>query len=137
VKKILIEVCDFNTTFMIRLFFAMFLICSLSYSQTDCDIDLSTEDIVEMSNKKINICGKVEEVTTVGVVMGEPTFLNLNGLYPNQKITLIIWQSNLFKFKQGVDYFLQKKVRVTGKVESYRGKLQIIINEPSEIIVLD
>ena len=121
---------------MIRLFFALFLICSLSYGQADCDIDLSTEDKVALSNEEITVCGKVEEITTMNRIKGKPTFLNMNGLYPNQKITLVIWRDNLLKFEQGVDYLFQKKVRVKGKVENYKGKPQIVIKNPSEIVVL-
>ncbi len=88
----------------------------------------------------------VGEVQTVrGVVVsaryaemskGQPTFLNLDQPYPDAIFTVVIWGSDRRKFTVPPEkYFDGKIVRVTGKITEYRGTPEIVVREPTQIVV--
>ena len=82
------------------------------------------------------ICGKVVSPTFSARTKGQPTFLNLDQPYPNQVFTIVIWGSDRKKFKIPPEVlFKDKAVCVTGKIESYRGKPEIIVHDPSQIVM--
>ena len=84
-----------------------------------------------------------EQATVCGVVYGgyyarssrgRPTFINLDGAYPNQKFTIVIWGDDRHKFRSPERRYQNKKICVKGVIESYRGVPQIIVSERSQIV---
>jgi endonuclease YncB( thermonuclease family) len=72
---------------------------------------------------------------------GSPTFLDFHDPYQDW-FACVIWEEDREKFLQAFppspeDYFLQKRVRVTGKINIYQGAPEIILSEPSQILVVD
>lgn len=69
-------------------------------------------------------------------------FLNSEADFRNDKnFTVVIFEAGLTKFKEAgvadpVKHFDGKKVRVTGKVEQYRGRPQIRVDEPKQLEIL-
>ena len=62
-------------------------------------------------------------------------FLNFHPDYKTY-FTAVIFASDLFKFPANPDqYYLNKKVQVSGTIKEYKGKPEIICNDPSQIIV--
>ena len=83
-----------------------------------------------------------ENATVCGIVYGghyaksskgQPTFINLDGAYPNQKFTIVIWGDDRYKFKSPERRYNNKKICATGIIESYRGVPQIVVNDKSQI----
>jgi len=63
-------------------------------------------------------------------------FLNFEKPYPGQCFSGVIFSSNLYKFVQNPeDYYLGKTVRIMGEVKEYKGKPEIILENPSQIEV--
>ena len=63
-------------------------------------------------------------------------FLNFEKAYPNQCFTGVIFSSDLYKFVQKPEtYYVDKTVRIRGKIKEYQGKPEIILNDPSQIEV--
>lgn len=61
-------------------------------------------------------------------------FLNFEKPYPNQCFSGVIFSSNLEKFGQNPeDYYLNKTVRIRGKVKEYKDRPAIILEKPSQI----
>lgn len=61
-------------------------------------------------------------------------FLNLEKAYPNQCFTGIIFSSDLHKFVQSPEeYYLNKTIRIMGEVKEYKGRPQIILENPNQI----
>ena len=82
------------------------------------------------------VCGKVASATYAARSRGQPTFLNLDQPYPNHIFTVVIWGSERNKFKSPPETFFKgKSVCVTGVIDTYRGKPQIIVREPSQIVI--
>jgi DNA/RNA endonuclease YhcR with UshA esterase domain len=88
----------------------------------------------------------IGEVQTVrGVVVsaryaarskGQPTFLNLDQPYPDTIFTVVIWGSDRAKFATPPEKaFDGKTVRVTGKITEYRGTPEIVVHDPSQIVI--
>ena len=81
------------------------------------------------------VCGKVASTTYAVRTKGHPTFINLDRPYPNQIFTVVIWGSDRNKFKNPPEiFFKEKRVCVTGKIDTYRGKPEIIVRDPSQVI---
>jgi len=63
-------------------------------------------------------------------------FLNFGKPYPNQCFSVVIFNSDLYKFVESVEkYYNQKTVRIRGKIQEYQGKPQIILKDPLQIEV--
>ena len=64
------------------------------------------------------------------------TFLNLGAAYPDQKISVVIKGGDRSKFKQAPELiFDQKTICVTGSFQMYKGKPEIIVKNPGQIVV--
>lgn len=122
---------------MLRFFNALFLICNFAYGQTDCEIDLSTEDKIEHFDKEFTVCRRIDQITSKERINGSPTFLNLNGTFPYQKLTIVIWREDLHSFRQGVEHLLHKRIKILGEIKKYKNNPQIIIKRPSEITIIE
>jgi len=82
------------------------------------------------------VCGEIASATYAARSRGQPTFLNLDQPYPNQIFTVVIWGPDRNKFKSPPEIFFKgKSICVTGVIETYRGKPQIIVREPSQIVI--
>jgi micrococcal nuclease len=82
------------------------------------------------------VCGAVASATYAVRTKGRPTFLNLDQPYPNQIFTVLIWGSDRNKFQNPPEtFFRRKRICVTGIIEDFRGKPEIIVRSPDQIIV--
>ncbi|MYM56970.1 nucleotide-binding protein [Thalassovita mangrovi] len=79
-----------------------------------------------------------ETVTVEGVVSQVSTsnrgttFINFGGRYPNHIFYAVIFKNNADRFS-GVRSLEGKAVAITGAIELYKGKPQIILRSPSQI----
>ena len=87
-----------------------------------------------------------ESVTIVGPVAGtayaksskgSPTFLNIGVDYPdNSRFTVVIWDDDRGRFSSPPeDMYAGKSIAVTGVVEIYQGRAEIIVSSPDQIQV--
>jgi len=66
------------------------------------------------------------------------SLLNLGGKFPREVITLVVFKSDRPKFKkEPVELYNNKSICVTGKVTLYKDKLQIVMNEPKQVKVIN
>lgn len=80
--------------------------------------------------------GKVYSTRYFADSNNAPTLLNMGAAFPNQLLTVVIYgeQRKVF-FDTPEDYYKGKTIRVTGRVELYRDKPQIVAKTPSQILV--
>jgi len=82
------------------------------------------------------VCGQVAGAAYFGSVKGAPTFLNMGRAYPDQLLTVVIWGSDRSRFpKPPENLFDGKSICVTGEIVSYRGKPEIVVDDPAQIVV--
>lgn len=72
-------------------------------------------------------------VVSVHVARSGITFLNFGAAYPNQTFTAVIFQATSSRFPNAQQWE-GKRVRVTGKVQLYRGKPEIVLSESSQLV---
>lgn len=100
--------------------------------------DLVSEDVLgacsvdEVNRDEVIVQGKVVDTHKgKGVV-----FLNFEKPYPDSCFTALIWDEDWNKFPGSPEeYYLNKLVRVKGKIKFYKGKPEIFLENPSQIEV--
>lgn len=93
------------------------------------------EKITGYIGKLVRVTGKV--VTSHIAKSGTVRFLNF-GANPNAAFTAVIFTNDLEKFRvlgEPTEYYLHKKVALTGTLEMYKGKPQIILKTTKQITV--
>lgn len=82
----------------------------------------------------VTICDKVYSARWLENAKNAPTFLNVGGAFPNQALTIVIWEDvrKQFSYKPE-EKLLEKKVCVTGRLEEYKGKPQIVVHQASQL----
>ena len=77
------------------------------------------------------VCGRVSGEHTAESSKGIPTFINLDGAYPNQIFTILIWgddRPNVGPLPQDGD-----RVCATGEIKDYRGVPEIVVQSKSQL----
>jgi len=100
-------------------------VTSLATSSTSIATPVKLEDIKNAVGKTVNVKGKVYSSRDIGSMV----LVNLGGAYPNQLLTIAM-KGNAKDLGIGLD---NKTITVEGEVIDYKGKPEIIINDPSKI----
>ncbi len=107
-----------------------------AYSQTEIKI----EDAKNHVGKTVKICIKIYGGKFLETAKGTPTFLNAGGNYPTAPLTLVIWADARKEFKnKPEEYYVGKSICVTGKIELFKDKPQMVITKEEQIreIIID
>ncbi len=67
---------------------------------------------------------------------GSAVFVNMDGHYPNNAFTVVIFKDDLSKFSN-LDTLKGRTVRVTGAIKLYRGMPEIVLSDPGKLKVKD
>ena len=98
----------------------------VSFSQ----INIKLEDVGKHVGDTVKVCGKVYGVRYLETTKNQPTFLNVGASFPKQVLTVVIWSDVRKQFEKAPELlFADKEVCITGKVEVYKGKVQIVVRE--------
>jgi DNA/RNA endonuclease YhcR with UshA esterase domain len=115
------------------LIFAFLMWASGSIAQREYINPIDAHKYIGMQK---TVCGIVASATYAIRSRGKPTFLNLDQPNPNEIFTVVIWGSDRNKFKNPPEIFLKgKRICVTGTIETYRGKPQIVVGSPDQVTV--
>jgi len=93
---------------------------------------LSIDSVSAHLGDNVTVCAAVFGVKATENI----TFINLGAAYPNSPLTLIIRTKDLVNFKASPSSLYEnKKVCATGILKDYKGKVEIEITKPEEIII--
>ena len=113
------------------------LLTGISFSALAQTTDsISAKEAVNHYNETVKIYGTVNggrwlEKSSI-------TLLNVDGLYPNSALTLMIKDADRLKFTYLPETALiGKKILITGQVIEYKGKPEVIITDTSQIKILN
>jgi len=107
-------------------------IASVSYSQTE----VNAATIKDHIGDSVKYCGKVATARLMEKMNNAPAFLNIDGAYPNQVFTVVIWKPEREKFAEKPEtFYLNKQVCIYGKVELFREQIQMVVRSESQIVV--
>lgn len=84
--------------------------------------------------EKAVVCGRVASATYATRSRGRPTFLNLDKPFPNHIFTAVIFDDYRDKFSYAPESLKDSYICVTGLIESHKGKPQIKVRDPSQIL---
>ncbi|MCW3081764.1 hypothetical protein [Segetibacter sp.] len=105
-----------------------------SHAQTK----VSLEDAANNIGKIVTICDKVSGAKFPEHSKTQPTLLNFGGVAPHHKLTVVINAEDRKNFTtKPEDIYTGKQVCVTGKLIDFKGKPEIIVTKPDEILTLD
>ncbi|MBO9674671.1 MAG: hypothetical protein J7577_14585 [Sphingobacteriaceae bacterium] len=90
------------------------------------------KDAAKYVGKNVTICDSV--YSTKG--LDKLTLINLGGAYPKELITIVINKQDESKFpSEPNSMFMGNKICVTGIISEFKGKQQIIVTDPKQIVV--
>lgn len=116
-----------------KLLLALLLTATFATSQAQTSIKI--EEVTNHMGDTVKLKAKIFGIKTLSNAKGTPTLINLGAAYPNQLLTIVIWQE--VKEKLGFDpsdaKYIGGLAEVTGKIESYKGKPQITLTNPSQL----
>ena len=93
---------------------------------------LSIDSVRNHLGDSVTVCSAVFGVKATENI----TFINLGAAYPNSPLTLVIRAKDLVNFTSTPSSLYEnKKVCATGILKEYKGKVEIEITRPEEIIV--
>jgi DNA/RNA endonuclease YhcR with UshA esterase domain len=78
--------------------------------------------------KNIEVCGEVDDVYNH---KNGHIFLNIDGKYPNQKMSIVIWKNYTNNFKNIT--FLNKTICVKGIVKEYKNMPEIYLENKDQM----
>ncbi|NNF05499.1 MAG: peptidoglycan-binding protein [Candidatus Eisenbacteria bacterium] len=128
------------TTRLILLVVAIFLSLPTRAPAQESDVTESilTTEVGHFIGQTVTVCGPVAGTAYFSRLRGEPTFINFDRQYPEQSFTVVIWGRSLGEFEVPPDkLYADKQLCVTGRIETYKGKPQIIVTSPDQIEVQD
>lgn len=79
------------------------------------------------------VCGVVASAKYAQSTSGSPTFLNLDRPYPDHIFTVLIWGTHRSAFGTPERAFEGKRVCVSGRIEMYKGRPEIVAKVPSQL----
>ena len=93
------------------------------------------EEIASHIGDSVVVSGKVYSTRYFENAKDAPTLLNLGEPFPNQLLTVVVYGPYRKNFKDTPEtVYKDKTVQVTGKVELYKGKPQIIVQDASQLL---
>lgn len=87
--------------------------------------------------QNITICGYVAQVSTVESINGQPTYINMGGIYPNHHFTAVIWKKNILNWEgANLQEYNNQLLAITGEKVLYKGQAQITVYTPKQIEII-
>lgn len=95
---------------------------------------ISASEAAKHVGETATVCGMVASAKFVTTSKGQPTFLNLDKAYPDQPFTVVIWGDDRGRFTTPPEAaFDGKKICVSGAIETFKGRSQIVVRDPKQI----
>ncbi len=113
------------------------LLCVVLTTAASAQITIKAEDIGKHVGDSVKICSKVFSARYFEHAKNSPTLLNIGAAFPNQLFTVVIWSEVRKQFETvPEEFFLNKTVCVTGRVELFKDKPQLVLYSKEQIEVV-
>ena len=120
-----------NTTMRIKIILCI-LISSIAFSVKAQVI--KPEEASKHVGDSLTVCGEIFTARYLDGSNMKPTLLNMGAAYPDNPITIVIFDDVRTKFNfKPEEKWIHKDICVTGKIELYKGKPEIVIHDPAQI----
>jgi hypothetical protein len=105
-------------------------LCNVGVAQA---AELAADDASRHVGETATVCGTVASTNYAERARGQPTFLNLDKPYPQEVFTAVIWGENRKSFGTPEAALRGKRVCVSGRIELYHHRPEIILRSPSQL----
>src|SRR5256885_8573950 len=96
--------------------------------------EIKIEDVRNHVGDSVKLMAKIYGGKYLETTINTPTFLNVGGNYPDAPLTLVIWGDVRSQFKNAPEtFYTGKEEWITGKIELYKNKPQIVIYNANQI----
>ena len=97
---------------------------------------ISLEDVAQHVGDSVTVNGMVYPTKYMVNSDNKPTLLNMGAPYPKQLLTVVIYEEDRSKFPESPEsYFKEKELLVSGRIELYNDRPQIIVRKREQVIV--
>jgi hypothetical protein len=94
---------------------------------------LSPDDAAQHIGQNATVCGVVASTKFDAHLRSQPTFLDFGKPYPNHVFTAVIFGVNRARFGTPETTLQGKRVCVSGTIRAYRGRPEIVLDDPSQL----
>jgi micrococcal nuclease len=99
-------------------------------------LGIASADAQRHIGETATVCGLVASARYFSSTSSKPTLLNFDRPHPNNTFTVVIPEASRAKFKQPPEILFKGQiVCVTGLIIDYRGKPEIVVENPSQIVI--
>lgn len=96
------------------------------------------EDVASHVGDSVIVCGKIYSTRYLINIDNKPTLFNLGASYPKQVLTMVIYESDRKNFNDNPETFYRDKdVCITGKIELYNSRPQIVVRNKDQVQTKD
>lgn len=90
------------------------------------------KDAAQYIGKTVTICDSVYSTKALDKI----SLINLGGAYPKELITIVINKEDQVKFtSEPSSMYMGNNICVTGVITEFKGKRQIVVTDPKQIVV--
>ncbi|MCR6720400.1 MAG: hypothetical protein NVV59_08910 [Chitinophagaceae bacterium] len=114
--------------------FIFLLVVTLHTSPSYSQVQVKLGHLKGHVGDSVIVCGEIKGGVYLPNANNAPTLINVGYDYPNQLLTIVIFGGDrtLFEGNPETDW-IQRKICVSGRVELYRDKPQIVIRNTNQI----
>jgi len=95
---------------------------------------IKAQDAAAHVGDSLTVCGEIFTARYFEDSKMKPTLLNMGAAFPDQPITIVIFDDVRSKLSfKPEEKWIHKDICVTGKIELYKGKPEIVIHDPKQI----
>jgi aspartyl/asparaginyl-tRNA synthetase len=93
---------------------------------------ISVDSVSSHVGEKVVVCSEVFGIKSTEKI----TFINVGAAYPNSPLTVVIFAKDLPNFSDSPEkLFGNKQVCITGILKEFKGKTEMVVTKPEEIVV--
>lgn len=97
---------------------------------------INLQDVQKHIGDSITVCGKIFTTRYLPAANNKPTLLNMGAPYPEQLLTLVIYEPERPLFGDEPEtVFKDRDVCVAGKIELYNNRPQIILRKKEQVLL--
>jgi hypothetical protein len=122
-----------KTRVQVAICIAALMVLGLLDSAPADGTNISAADAIHFVGQVATVCGRVASAKYAADSKGQPTFLNLDKPYPNHVFTAVIWGKDRGAFSDAPESLAGRHICVSGTVQLYRGKAEILVSGPNQI----
>jgi hypothetical protein len=114
-----------------------FLLVAFTSATAFCQVEIKPADAAQHVGDSVTFTATIVSGRYLHSSKGGPTLLNVGAPYPNQLLTLVVWAEDRKNFEEAPEMaYVKKVVKVSGKVELFKEKPQIVVRTDKQIMII-